>query len=290
MKTIQEAQISDYPRIKELLRACDLHESDIKSQNQSFFVIKENDAILATACIEAYGSNAIFRSFAVESKHRNQQLGTSLYKHVLDTIRNDGINSLYLLTTTASDYFAKQGWIRIKRNTVPKEVQQSSEFSEICPSSAICMFLALENGSVKDSVATFLEDLNCSQSVFSAFAPSLGLDRKTALKLSTGFGGGIAGKGEICGAVSGAYLTLGLRFGRSEKEDLESKQKTLDVIAEFDALFLERNGSLYCSKLLGGDMSKSEEKQKLIENKSFENICPQFIKDAAEILNQIIDQ
>jgi C_GCAxxG_C_C family probable redox protein len=290
MKKFHVAKTSDYPALRILLKQCRLPESDIGKGNQHFLLVKNMQDPIASACIEVYGKLAIFRSFAVQENYRKQGLGNEMYTYSMEQARNLGIESIYLLTTTAEGYFFKRGWIRVNRTNVPREIQRSAEFAEICPSSAICMFLALKPGVIKEAIATYLSDFNCSQAVLSAFAPSLGIEKKYALKLTTGFGGGIAGSGELCGAVSGAYMAIGLKYGRSEPEDLNAKLKTLNFIAEFNKLFTERNGSLRCKDLLKADMSKSEGRQKLVDNNAFEKVCPTFIKDATEIVEYIFNE
>ena len=68
---------------------------------------------------------------------------------------------------------------------------------------------------IKTAVDRFHEGFSCSQAIFSAFAEKFGLELDTALKISQPFGGGIAQRGETCGAVAGAFLTIGLKFGRT---------------------------------------------------------------------------
>ncbi len=78
----------------------------------------------------------------------------------------------------------------------------------------------------------FLAGYNCAQSVLFAFGPDLGLDGETSLKLATGFGAGMGRRGEVCGAVTGGILALGLKYGRGGRQDRqateETYQKTLD--------------------------------------------------------------
>ncbi|MCD8492418.1 MAG: C-GCAxxG-C-C family protein [Geovibrio sp.] len=80
------------------------------------------------------------------------------------------------------------------------------------------------SGRKETATEIFRSGFNCSQGVFTAFAAEAGMDEKTALMLATPFGGGVGGCGETCGAVSGAYMVIGLIHGRSTLEDTEAKE------------------------------------------------------------------
>ena len=88
----------------------------------------------------------------------------------------------------------------------------------------------------------FSQKFNCAQAVFAAFASELGLNEEQALKIGGCFGSGMR-KGEVCGACTGALMALGLKYGQSEVEDLESKIKTNDVAQKFLDLFQKENSS-----------------------------------------------
>ena len=77
---------------------------------------------------------------------------------------------------------------------------------------------------IKQAVTAFKEGFSCSQAVFSALSESSGLERNTALKISQPFGGGIAHMGDTCGAVTGAFMAIGLQYGRTKAEDAEAKE------------------------------------------------------------------
>ena len=87
------------------------------------------------------------------------------------------------------------------------------------------------------AVNKFLSGYNCAQAVLYSFCDDLGFDRNTALKLSCGLGGGMARKQEICGAVTGGILALGLRHGRGEGQDKTRTEKTYNDVRELISLF-----------------------------------------------------
>jgi len=139
-----------------------------------------------------------------------------------------------------------------------------------------------------EAAAFFDEGFSCSQAVLASFSEQWGLELDQALKISQPFGGGIAHRGETCGAVSGAFLVIGMKFGRTRAEDVESRDKTYAKINEFIERFLASNGSLLCRDLLGVDLGEPGVFEKAEEEKLFDSKCPPFIKSAVEILEEIL--
>ena len=111
---------------------------------------------------------------------------------------------------------------------------------------------------VEQAVSCFKEGFNCAQAICSAYSQEYGLDQKTALKVSCGFGAGMGCMAETCGAVTGAYMVIGLKYGRSDILDLSAKEKTYILVREFSDKFKSRNGSIVCKELLGVDISTTE--------------------------------
>ena len=114
------------------------------------------------------------------------------------------------------------------------------------------------------------------------FAPELGLDEKTALKIASGFGGGMA-CAETCGAVTGAYMVIGLKHGHTTP-DPDKKANTKMLIRQFNEKFKETHGSLICRQLIGFDISTPEGSAAAGEAGVFETLCPDFIKSSCHIL------
>ena len=147
----------------------------------------------------------------------------------------------------------------------------------------------MENMHAKRAVDYYGRNFNCSQGVFTTYAIEHGIDEKLALKLATNFGGG-ARKGEMCGAVSGALMVLGLLYGHSESEDPDTKARAYAVSEEYMNRFIRRNGSVVCRELLGYDLSKPEEKAVILEKDLFRTFCPDMIRSAVEILDELIEE
>jgi C_GCAxxG_C_C family probable redox protein len=137
------------------------------------------------------------------------------------------------------------------------------------------------------AASLFQEGFSCSQAVLAAYSEQFELDEKTALKISSGFGGGMH-IGGACGAVTGAFMVIGLKFGRTTAEDIEAKEKTYRLVKDFTERFITRHGSINCRELLGCDISVSEGMRIAKEKNLFSSVCPKFVTSAAEILDQIL--
>lgn len=123
---------------------------------------------------------------------------------------------------------------------------------------------------------------NCAQTVFSLFAEDLKLDEKTALKIASGFGGGMA-CAETCGAVTGSYMVIGMKHGH-DVSDPEAKARTKQLIQDFNARFKDEHGTLICKELTGFDISTPEGSEAATAAEVFQSKCPKFLKTACDIL------
>jgi C_GCAxxG_C_C family probable redox protein len=137
------------------------------------------------------------------------------------------------------------------------------------------------------AASRFAEGYNCSQAVLSAYAPILGLAEETALKIASGFGGGMGRMAETCGAVTGALMVLGLKHGTTSP-DREARERVYEQVREFAKRFKARNGSLLCRELLSCDLSTPEGLQQARDADFVSKICPKFVRDAAEILEEML--
>lgn len=137
------------------------------------------------------------------------------------------------------------------------------------------------------ALTLFAKGFNCSQAVLTVFADDFGIEEELALKLGTQFGGG-ARNGEMCGAVSGALLVLGLKYGHYEQGNTEQKSKAYSIACEYTRRFKEKNGSIVCRELLGYDLTKPEDSECIKEKNLFGTVCPAMIKSAVEVLEGIL--
>jgi C_GCAxxG_C_C family probable redox protein len=141
---------------------------------------------------------------------------------------------------------------------------------------------------VEEAISYIRGDYNCAQSVFGTYASKYGLDQDTALKIATGFGGGMGRSGRTCGAVTGAYMVIGLKFGMGLKNEKDTKEQTYKLVNEFSKKFKEKSGSVICRELLGCDINTPEGKEHYDRNNYFEMKCLQYVKNAAEILEELL--
>jgi amino-acid N-acetyltransferase len=138
---VLQANNADLGFVRTLLADNALPNSDVEDSGRIRFLIADDENGHPVACIglEAYGSDALLRSLAVSQAMRGRGVGRALVIAVEDTARATGVRRLYLLTTTASDFFLQAGYDVINRVEAPDALQLSSQFSELCPASAVCM-------------------------------------------------------------------------------------------------------------------------------------------------------
>jgi len=129
-----------------------------------------------------------------------------------------------------------------------------------------------------DHAAMLFNNYNCAQSVLTAFAEDLELEEDSSIKIALAFGGGMAGNKNICGAITGAMMVLGMKYGINETDELQKEKVYSLTNALFDK-FKERNGTLICRELLGNDLITEETKKV---------ICTNFVKEAVEITETLI--
>ncbi len=123
--------------------------------------------------------------------------------------------------------------------------------------------------------------------MLSTYGTGSGLDRETALKVAGAFGGGMARMGETCGAVTGAFMVIGLKHGKTKADDDEARERTYELANAFATRFKQRNKSIVCRDLLGYDLSTGEGRDAVAEKNLFLTLCPRFVQDAGEILEKI---
>ena len=141
---------------------------------------------------------------------------------------------------------------------------------------------------IEEAISYFKGNFNCNQAVLNTYSAIYGQDRDKALKIATGFGGGMGGLGRTCGAVTGAYMVIGLKYGMGINEDVEAKGKTAQIVREFTQKFEEINKSILCKELLDCDINILEKKDISIKMNYLKNRYLKFVKDAVEILEELL--
>jgi C_GCAxxG_C_C family probable redox protein len=135
--------------------------------------------------------------------------------------------------------------------------------------------------------AIYKEGFSCAPAVLATYCERFGLERDTALKIATGFGGGMH-LGQTCGAVTGAIMVIGLKYGKTKADDNKSKEKTFELVKRLADRFRARYGSIECKALLGCDITTPEGLKEARDKKLFTTICAEYVGTAAEILDEIL--
>ena len=139
------------------------------------------------------------------------------------------------------------------------------------------------------AVELFRSGFNCSQAVLTAYASEFGLSEELTLKLGSELGSG-ARNGQLCGAVSGALLVLGLKYGHYNPSDTVRKMRAYAIADEFTRRFREVNGSIVCRDLLGLDLTRPEDMAVIREKNLFREFCPLMVKSAVEVLEGVLSE
>ena len=141
---------------------------------------------------------------------------------------------------------------------------------------------------VENAVDTFQSGYNCAQSVLFAFRDEVGLEEDMALKMACGLGAGMGRKQEVCGAVTGGILVLGLRHGRGSRDDRSAAELTYEKTRDLMDRFEQRRGSCLCRELLGGcDLSSESGRREFMDRGLLNAVCKECVAAVVEILDEI---
>lgn len=137
--TITQAYPGQRQAIIQLLQAEGLPVEDLPASFEHFFVAIDNEKVIGAIGLERYGDCGLLRSLVVDKAYRNKSIASLLMQALEKSAADMGITTMYLLTETAPQYFAKKGYQKCGRDDVPAELKASSEFSYVCPVSALVM-------------------------------------------------------------------------------------------------------------------------------------------------------
>jgi amino-acid N-acetyltransferase len=136
----KKADPKDEVQIKHLLETCDLPHEDITARYlNNFWVLKDDKEIVGVIGIEPFANFALLRSLAVFHRYRAKGIATQLTEKAEEHARSQKVEVLYLLTTTAEDFFKKRGYQITDRASAPSLIRETAEFQTLCPDSAVCM-------------------------------------------------------------------------------------------------------------------------------------------------------
>ena len=133
----------------------------------------------------------------------------------------------------------------------------------------------------------FMKSMNCSQAILETYAGEMGMSIENARKVSAAFAGGM-GMGSECGAVTGAFMVIGMKYGQTAEKDSDADKETFKKVAMLVAEFKKQHGEILCSNLLGTDMGTPEGVQKAADHGLFTTLCPKFVETASIILDKIL--
>jgi amino-acid N-acetyltransferase len=143
--TIRGARADDLAAVRALLDSAQLPLDGLEEQFGAGYAVAEADGtVIGAEGIETYEDSGLLRSAVVHDAWRGRGIGDALTRDRLDWARSRGLREVYLLTTTAADYFPRYGFTRVERSSAPAALQRSREFAEACPQTAVTMRLVLE--------------------------------------------------------------------------------------------------------------------------------------------------
>ena len=131
----------------------------------------------------------------------------------------------------------------------------------------------------------------CAQSVLAAYADDYNLDEEMALRISTGFGSGMGRMCEVCGALTGGFMVIGLKHGKVITDGTKYGRDTetsYRLVAELADRFKEKHGTILCRDILDCDLSKPEDRERAVKEGLFAHTCNECILDAVDILEEIL--
>jgi len=140
MLSAEPARPHDLRGALDLLGRAELTDQDVSEGWGHYFVVREDDGrVVGVAGLELHGEDGLLRSVAVDADYRGQGLAAALVEAVFQRASRVGLGSVYLLTTTAKDYFARRGFTDCPRDQAPAAIRESWEFRTGCPSTAAFM-------------------------------------------------------------------------------------------------------------------------------------------------------
>ena len=140
---------------------------------------------------------------------------------------------------------------------------------------------------IEQAIENFHTSHNCAQAVVSVFAKENGVDANTVLHMAAGFGSGMGGKQLTCGAITGAYMALGLKYGTKNNDNVSTKTIVKEKIATFDNTFIKKHKATTCRELTGCDLSTAEGQEFFVDNKVKDNVCSICVADAILLVTKL---
>lgn len=143
-------------------------------------------------------------------------------------------------------------------------------------------------GNHEYAATCFSEGFNCAQAVLSSHSEEFGLSKEMAFKVAGAFGSGMGQLGETCGAVTGALMLIGLKYGKFVKTDTESKDRAYARVKNYTDRFKREHGSIKCADLIKYDLSDPEQLAAARKAGVFQSVCPKLIESSVRIVESLL--
>jgi len=137
------SDVESFEAFRALLRSSNLPADDLNFKKDLLIGYFEGNVLVGTGGLEVYGDHALLRSLSVKLGIRGKSVGTTITDYLIDEAKSRGLKGIYLLTETAHGFFIKRGFADVNRADVPESLKTSSEFSRVCPTTAVVMHLPL---------------------------------------------------------------------------------------------------------------------------------------------------
>lgn len=288
--TLRPAHDVDVARIEALLAMAQLPTDGLAQCYGDFVVAEAAGTIVGAGGMERCGAGAaLLRSFVVAPAHRGQGIARRMHDALVQRARATGIDTWYLLTTTAQDYFARLGFSAVARDSAPPDIRATQQFRQLCPASALLMRRAVVDGAAVVSAPTAVQEAGgqlfdagyyCAEAVLLAASRRLGIESPLIPAIATGLCSGVARTGGMCGALSGAILTLNLVFGRERAGD--SVEQNYAAVQRLLEAFAAHHGATHCPDLLGCHLGTPEGQQQF-RRERLHRRCRDYTASATEL-------
>ncbi|ACM57000.1 arsenic resistance N-acetyltransferase ArsN2 [Halorubrum lacusprofundi] len=140
---LQRADEETIAYVETLLDKNGLPSDDVEPGRNRFYIGYDGDTRVGVGGVERHGTDGLLRSVVIERSARGNRYGTALCEALESKVEADGVERLYLLTTTAAEFFGDCGYVETDRTTAPNAIRQTAEFDELCPVTATCMVKSL---------------------------------------------------------------------------------------------------------------------------------------------------
>jgi amino-acid N-acetyltransferase len=136
---------TEFEAFREAVKSAGLPHQDLNYQNQVLISYYLDDKLVGTGGLEVIDRFALLRSVSVHEQNRGQNLGKQITASLLKNVEQSKLDAVFLLTETAKDFFEKQGFETVSRDSAPVEIQSTTQFSSMCPVSASFMVKQVKN-------------------------------------------------------------------------------------------------------------------------------------------------